>query len=90
MRGHAEVVAAGEPPAWQAGYGVEGLKGIASLGAVEHLVRAIRGERAARMLRDQREADRRHRLVWEALGAVAAMPEDRKMVPAATGRGSGR
>ncbi len=89
MRGQAEGVAGDDPPARWAGVGVEMAEGIASLRAVDHLVRAIRAERAGRMLREQREADGSRRLVWEILGATGGTSEDRRMVPDETGRGSG-
>jgi len=88
MRGQAEVVEGGDPPAWRAGDGADGAEGIASLGAVEHLVRAIRAARSARMVRDGCAADEYRRLVRGVLGTVAATPEDRRPVTAVVDRGS--
>ncbi len=90
MRGQAEGVAGGDPPAWWVRDGVEVGEGIASLGAVERLVRAIRAERAGRVAAEQRDADGARRLVRAVLHAAATTVGDRWLVPADTGRGSGR
>ncbi len=88
MRGQADGGAGGDPPAWWAGDGMEAAEGIASLGGVDRLVRAIRAERAARAIHARRAADDDLRLMPVVLDPAGTTPEDRGTVPADMDRGS--
>ena len=88
MRGQAEVVADGDPPAWWVGDEVEVGEGIASLGDVEYLVQAIRAARRSRTARAERAADESCRLVRAVLDGAAATSERRRTGPSDMDRGS--
>lgn len=82
MRGQANSGAGDDLPAWRVGDGMDAAGGIASLRAVDRLVRAIRAARAARAVREQCAADDYGRLMAAVLDPAATTPEDRWVMPA--------